>query len=47
MGCMADTPINPGGAIAVGMCAALISTFGFNVIQPRLERLVRPTPSGR
>jgi hypothetical protein len=42
---MADTPINPGGAIAVGMIAALISTMGFNKLQPWLERKVRETTS--
>ena len=36
MGCIADSPLNAGVAIACGMGAGLISTLGYNLLQVRL-----------
>ena len=37
MGCCANMRPQPWGALFIGMWAGLLSTFGFNKIQPFLE----------
>ncbi len=37
IGCVANLSIGPVGAIVVGCVASLVSTYGFNVVQPWLE----------
>lgn len=37
IGCVANLEMNAGGALIIGIVAGLISTYGFNKIQPYLE----------
>jgi ammonium transporter Rh len=39
VGTVANMAIQPVGAVAVGCVASIVSTYGFNVIQPKLEAL--------
>lgn len=38
VGCVANLSIHPAGAIAIGIIASFVSTYGFNFIQPYLEK---------
>jgi len=40
VGSAADLVIAPGGALGVGLTAGLISTFGFNYLQPFLSKYI-------